>query len=75
MNISWPASDTMPRKTFQLFFPPPDRNPEVRVCHGSVKSVCGLEAKDRIYDARVDDIRWIFSFLTEALLPPPLINR
>lgn len=74
MNISWQASDTMPRKIFQGFFS--DRNPGVRECHRGVKSVCGPEAKDRIYDAPVDDIRWIFSFLTgELLCPPRLINR
>lgn len=75
MNISWQASDTMPRKIFQGFFFFSDRNPGVRECHRGVKSVCGPEAKDRIYDALVDDIRWIFSFLTwELLCPPRLIN-
>lgn len=52
-----------------------DRNPGVSECHRGVKSVCGPEAKYRIYDALVDDIRWIFSFLTgELLCPPWLIN-
>lgn len=75
MNISWRASDTMPRKIFQGFFFFSDRNPGVRECHRGVKSVCGPEAKDRIYDAVVDVIRWIFSFQTgELLCPPPLIN-
>lgn len=74
MNISWRASDTKPRKIFQGFFS--DRNPGVRECHRGVKSVCGPRAKDGIYDAPVDDIRWIFSFLSgEPLCPPPLINR
>lgn len=41
-----------PERYFNFFPPSSDRNPGVRVCHGSVKSVCGLEAKDRIYDAR-----------------------
>lgn len=75
MNISWQASDTMPRKIFQGFFFS-DRNPGVRECHRGVKSVCGPQAKDRIYDAPVDDIRWIFSFLSgEPLCPPQLINH
>lgn len=62
-----------PERYFKVFFS--DRNPGVRECHRGVKSVCGPEAKDRIYDAPVDDIRWIFSFLTgELLCPPRLIN-
>lgn len=40
-----------PERYFSFFFSAPHRNPGVRVCHGSVKSVSGLEAKDRIYDA------------------------
>lgn len=63
----------MPRKFFFFF---PDRNPGVRECHRGVKLVCGPKANDGIYDAPVDDIRWIFSFLTRELLCPPwLINR
>lgn len=62
-----------PERYFKVFFS--DRNPGVRECHRGVKSVCGPEAEDRIYDALVDDIRWIFSFLTwELLCPPRLIN-
>lgn len=45
-------------------------------CHRGVKLVCGPKANDGIYDAPVDDIRWIFSFLTRELLCPPwLIKR
>lgn len=63
-----------PERYFKVFFS--DRNPGVRECHGGVKSVCGPQAKDRIYDAPVDDIRWIFSFLSgEPLCPPRLINH
>lgn len=63
-----------PERYFKVFFFS-DRNPGVRECHRGVKSVCGPEAKDRIYDAVVDVIRWIFSFQTgELLCPPPLIN-
>lgn len=58
MNISCRASDTVPRKIFQVFFPV--RNPGVRECHRGVKSVSSPQAKDRIYDALADDIRWIF---------------
>lgn len=62
-----------PERYFKVFS---DRNPGVRECHGGVKSVCGPQAKDRIYDAPVDDIRWIFSFLSgEPLCPPRLINH
>lgn len=64
-----------PERYFKGFFS--DRNPGVRECHGGVKSVCGLEAEDRIYDAVVDVIRWIFSSSTGgACFCPsrPLIN-
>lgn len=57
-----------PERYFKVFFFS-DRNPGVRECHRGVKSVCGPQAKDRIYDAPVDDIRWIFSFLSGE---PPL---
>lgn len=65
----------MPRKIFQGFFS--DRNPGVRECHGGVKSLCGPEAEDGIYDAAVDVIRWIFSSSAGGAgfcPPPPLIN-
>lgn len=51
------------QKDISCFFFP-DRNPGVRVCHRGVKSVCVPQAKDGIYDAPLDDIRWIFSFLS-----------
>lgn len=73
MNISCRASDTVPRKIFQVFFPV--RNPGVRECHRGVKSVSSPQAKDRIYDALADDIRWIFFFTAEPLCPPWLINH
>ena len=62
MNISWQASDTMPKKIFQGFFFPIETLG--LQCHTGMKSVCGPQAKDRIYDALVDDIRWIFSLVS-----------
>lgn len=64
-----------PERYFKGFFS--DRNPGVRECHGGVKSVCGPEAEDGIYDAAVDVIRWIFSSSTGGACfcpSPPLIN-
>lgn len=62
------------QKDISRFFS--NRNPGVRECHRGVKSVYGPQAKDRIYDALVDDIRWIFSFLSgEPVCPPQLINH
>lgn len=67
----------MPRKIFQGLFFFSDRNLGVRRCHEGVKSVCGPEAEDGIYDAAVDVIRWIFSSSTGGACfcpSPPLIN-
>lgn len=62
-----------PERYFKFFFPV--RNPGVRECHRGVKSVSSPQAKDRIYDALADDIRWIFFFTAEPLCPPWLINH
>lgn len=77
MNISWRASDTVPRNIFQgcFFFSLIETLGLESVTETWSQSVAP-EAKDRIYDAPVDDIRWIFSFLTRELLcPPQLINH
>lgn len=63
-----------PERYFKVFCFP-DRKPGVRECHRGVKSVCGPQAKDRIYDAALDDIKWIFSSVIEERLSCPLLKK
>lgn len=74
MNISWWASDTMPRKIFLRFFSFFSlRCPEVQVCHRGVKSPCGPQATDRIYNATIRWINFFPSWLT-AVGDSPLVQ-
>lgn len=79
MNISWPASDTMPRKIFQLFPPPPRpiETPGLECVTEAWSQSVASRQRIGFMMRGVDDIRWTFSFLTQELLPPPppLINH
>lgn len=77
MNISWPASDTMPRKIFQLFFfaPPPIETLGLECVTEAWSQSVALRQGIGFVIHGVDDIRWTFSFVTQEPLPPPLINR